>query len=259
VRLRQVLLNLLSNAIKFTPAGSVRLRVEMPPECEGRIWFRVSDTGIGMAPEDLARIFEPFFQVDQRATRRYGGSGLGLAISRQLTHQMGGTLTVVSEPGRGTTFTLDLPVAPRAPEPEVATRAAGGSGLNGRILLAEDNPNIRFLVDEYLRRAGAEVVAVPDGAQAVDRVLRAVCGEDKAIDLVLLDLHMPVLDGFQAKAQMRAAGFRGPIVGLTADFAEKPFSDWAREGWDAMASKPIDRQAFIPLLARMITERGAVG
>jgi PAS domain S-box-containing protein len=261
VRLRQVLLNLLANAIKFTPAGSVRLRVEQVESSNGsgpRVRFGVSDTGIGMAREHLALIFEPFYQIEQGATRRYGGSGLGLAISRQLTHQMGGTLTVASEPGRGTTFTLELPVGTaRAPAEGPKNPATGGGRLAGTILLAEDNPNIRLLVDEYLRRAGAHVITVPDGEQAVDRVLRAVCGEAEAIDLVLLDIHMPVLDGVQAKGQMRAAGSRGPIVGLTADFAEKPAEEWAREGWDAMASKPIDRQAFIPLLAGMMARAGA--
>jgi PAS domain S-box-containing protein len=261
VRLRQVLLNLLANAIKFTPAGSIRLRVEGAPTLNGggrRIRFSVADTGIGMTREQLARIFEPFYQVEQGATRRYGGSGLGLAISRQLTHQLGGTLTVVSEPDRGTTFTLELPVNAAAPaeDPIVPQPVQGAGRLSGTILLAEDNPNIRFLVDEYLKRAGAEVIAVPDGAQAVDRVLRAVCGEAGTVDLVLLDIHMPVLDGVQAKAQMRAAGYRGPIVGLTADFAEKPASEWANEGWDAIAAKPIDRQAFIPLLARMMAKQG---
>lgn len=262
VRLRQVLLNLLSNAIKFTPRGRVSLRVETAPggngkagEADrGRIRFVVSDTGIGMAPEHLARIFEPFFQVEQGATRRYGGSGLGLAISRQLTHQMGGTLTVGSIVGQGTTFTLELPVMPEEQE-KPATGESEQGGIRGRtILLAEDNPNIRFLVDEYLRRAGAQVETVPDGAQAVERILRSLRGEEPPVDLVLLDLHMPVLDGIRAKAQMRTAGYAGPIVGLSADYAEKTATDWAREGWDAMASKPIDRQAFIPLLARMLAK-----
>jgi PAS domain S-box-containing protein len=268
VRVRQILLNLLSNAIKFTARGKVTLTIRgVRPAGEGGdgaarvLRFEVADTGIGLDEAHVQRVFEPFYQVDQGATRRYGGSGLGLAISRQLAHQIGGSITVTSTLGAGSTFVLELPVAP------AAGRAGGGAtggagearGGGGRamtiagasILLAEDNPNIRLLVDEYLRRAGARVVTVGDGAQAVQRMQAGGAGGGR-FDLILLDLHMPHLGGLEAMRQIRAAGYGGPIIGLTADYANKSAAEWAADGWDAMAAKPIDRQAFIPLLADML-------
>ncbi len=264
VRVRQVLLNLLSNAIKFTPRGRVTLKVtgEQSGDAPAAAFvsFEVTDTGIGLDAGHIERVFEPFYQVEQGATRRYGGSGLGLAISHELAGQLGGSLVVSSSPGKGSTFTLTLPATLgeiEAGEP-VDHVPAASDGLSGTILLAEDNANIRMLVQEYLRRAGATVITSENGAEAVARVKQSLEQHGPAIDLVLLDLHMPVLDGEQAMRQIRAAGFAGPIVGLTADHAERSTVEWSQEGWDAMAAKPIDRQAFIPLLARMLGE-GAWG
>jgi PAS domain S-box-containing protein len=255
MRLRQILLNLLVNAIKFTDRGVVGLVVRMR---EGRgddgalICFEVSDTGVGIEAAQLPRVFEPFYQVEQGAARRVGGVGLGLAIARQLAIQMGGVLTAQSVPGQGSTFSLILP--PRPAEVAADSLAAQPAALSGRILLAEDTPNIRLLVDEYLTRAGARVTTVADGTEAVARVRDAVVGE--SFDLILLDLHMPVQDGGEAMRQIRALGYKGPIVGLTADYTDKSAAEWAAQGWTAMASKPIDRQVFIPLLARLMEQRG---
>jgi PAS domain S-box-containing protein len=261
VRLRQILLNLLSNTVKFTPAGSVTLSllfsvVEGVPTLQ----FEVSDTGIGMDQQHIDRVFEPFYQVERGNNRRYGGFGLGLAISRQLAAQMGGVLVVRSRPGAGSTFTLSLPVRPPAglvpPPTMAAVPAQGGSRLDGYILLAEDTLNIRLLVREYLERAGAHVTAVANGAEAVATVRASLEGKGAApIDLVLLDIHMPVLDGRTAQQQIRALGFSGPIVGLSADSTEKSAHQWMAEGWDSMAAKPIDRQAFVPLLAGLLASR----
>ncbi len=261
VRLRQILLNLVSNAIKFTPHGSVTLTLHRSPADEGKtmVRFDVTDTGIGMSPDNLQAIFEPFYQIDQSNTRRFGGFGLGLAISRQLAQQMGGELNVQSTPGSGSTFSLDLPVRHVEPSPPPkAISAASAPTLPAHVLIAEDTPNIRLLVSEYLTRAGASVTAVGNGAEAVGAIRQSLAGgaAGRAFDLVILDLHMPVLDGAGAMKQIREAGFPGPVVGLTADYMEKSPDQWTREGWDAMAAKPIDRQAFIPLLARMIAQRG---
>jgi PAS domain S-box-containing protein len=262
VRLRQVLLNLLANAIKFTPAGGVSLTISGESGPTGNMaLFRVSDTGIGMSRDQLEKIFEPFYQVDQGARRRYGGSGLGLTISRQLAQQLGGRLDVESIAGRGSTFTLRLPASTAPARRADLDKPSNGSALRGKILLAEDNANVRLLVHEYLKRAGAAVITASDGAQALEIVQRFLSGDRNAsdrpeqaapFDLVLLDLHMPVMDGAEAMRKMRTAGYDGPIVGLTADFSDKTAAEWARDGWDAMAAKPIDRKAFIPLLARMI-------
>ena len=260
VRLRQILLNLVNNAIKFTHRGSVTLNVYLCDSGRGAaeksICFAVTDTGIGMNKEHFERIFDPFYQVEQGATKRFGGTGLGLAISRQLARQMAGSISVESQPDCGSTFTLALPLTPaRHVTPANPAPALSPITLDGHVLLAEDNPNIRLLVDEYLTRAGARVTAVTNGQEAAQRLLESLSPaavEGQAYDLVLLDLHMPVMDGSQAMRCIRAEGYTGPIVGLTADYAEKSVEEWRREGWDAMAAKPIDRQAFIPLLARLV-------
>jgi len=267
VRLRQILLNLMNNALKFTEAGSVSLTVSIPFHQNGShpaIRFEVVDTGIGMNRDQLECIFDPFYQIDSPRGRRAGGLGLGLAISRQLARQLGGEITVASEPGRGTTFTLQLPLTVSSEKPRAATAPVAVPHerpavptLDAHILLAEDTPNIRLLVDEYLTRAGARVTAVADGAQAVAHVgdsLSAGSVRGQAFDLVLLDLHMPVLDGHQALEKMRAAGYSGPIVGLTAASADRSPAQWLAAGWTAVSPKPIDRQSFIPLLARLIAE-----
>jgi CheY-like chemotaxis protein len=257
VRVRQILLNLLSNAIKFTPWGRVSLGIASRAgrRNEPTIEFRVTDTGIGVAQEHLAKVFEPFYQIDQGARKRFGGSGLGLSISRQLALQMGGALRVESSPGKGSTFILELPVKASQKSPPIVQAPTVQPTLSGTILLAEDNPSVRLLVDEYLRRAGAAVLMVSDGAQALEMMRKSMSegeGRPGHIDLALLDLHMPEMDGAEAMRKMRAAGFPGPIVGLTADYTERSAAEWVRDGWDAMAAKPIDRQAFIPLLARML-------
>jgi CheY-like chemotaxis protein len=260
MRLRQILLNLLANAIKFTTQGSVGLSVHLgTPRTDGLspLEFDVTDTGMGIAPEHLRRIFEPFYRVEQDTPRRVGGVGLGLAIARQLAIQMGGELTVKSTPGAGSAFTLTLPLKPPAAEPGTDLNTVPTAALAGRILLAEDTPNIRLLVKEYLTRAGARVTAVADGAAAVEHMRQTTEGEP--FDLILLDLHMPLLDGPDTLRQIRALGYAGPIVGLTAGYSDKPDAQWTAEGWTAMAAKPIDRQTFIPLLAQLMGTHASPG
>ena len=261
VRLRQILLNLLSNAIKFTEKGSVSLilRGSPPSDQTPTLRFDITDTGIGVNAADLREIFEPFYQVDHGITRRAGGFGLGLAISRQLAEQMGGQLAVESRPQAGSTFSLLLPInAILEDRTQPQPPASPAPPLVAHVLLAEDTPNIRLLVSEYLTRAGARVTTVTNGAEAVATIKESLRSDaTETFDLVILDLHMPVLDGASAMAQIREAGFPGPVVGLSADHSEKSHDQWTNEGWDAMAAKPIDRQAFIPMLARRIARRSA--
>jgi PAS domain S-box-containing protein len=269
VRLRQVLLNLLSNAIKFTPSGRVLLTVErggggagrlgQGGEAGERVRFKITDTGIGISGEHRGRIFEPFFQVDQGPSRRYRGFGLGLAISRELVERLGGSIGVRSAPGAGSTFSVELPV-----QAEGAARVSAGEArvgverLEARVVLAEDDGNIRWLVEEYLRRAGAEVVSLADGASAVAEVEREL-EEGGGPGLVLMDIHMPGMDGVEVMRRLRAGGYRGPIVALTANAQGKEREQWRAAGCDAVASKPIDRSTFIPMLARLLSEHGAMG
>jgi signal transduction histidine kinase/CheY-like chemotaxis protein len=259
VRLRQVLLNLLSNAIKFTPSGRVALAVHGAGGEDGSgmrcLQFDVVDTGIGIEAEHRALIFEPFYQVEQGENRRHGGTGLGLAISRKLVEQMGGTLEVSSELGRGSVFKVRIPVLLPSKVSQQSTQMVHKeSRIEGHVLLAEDNTNIRWLVEEYLRRAGATVTAVSDGIQAVEAARQAIEGQ-RPFDLILLDISMPGMDGGEAMQRIREGGYTGPVVALTAHSASDEKACFDMPGWDAVAAKPINRHTFIPLIARLIDER----
>ncbi len=269
-RLRQILINLLGNAVKFTSSGGVTLTIDLVDGCEAvadpappQLRFRVRDTGIGMTRDQLARAFEPFAQGDQTMTRRYGGTGLGLAISRRLAEHLGGRLNVESCPDVGTTCELLIPTGPLDgvtlvhPECGEATLAAGlGSPPsaprtlpNCRLLVAEDGVDNQRLIACVLRRAGAEVTVVENGAQAVASALQARA-TGHPFDVVLLDMQMPVLDGYAAARQLRHHGYRGPIVALTAHAMAGDREQCLRAGCDDYVTKPIDRRTFLDTLAR---------
>ncbi len=194
-RLRQVVLNLLTNAVKFTEAGSVALTARMTG---GRLRLSVQDTGIGVPAAHLGRLFQPFSQVEASTSRRFGGSGLGLAICSRIVEQMGGTIGVESEAGKGSLFWFEIPL-PSAAEPDATAMGPMlPAGKSRRVLLAEDNPTNQLLITSMLETVGHHVVVVEDGAAAVDA---AATGE---FDLVLLDLQMPVMGGFEAARRIRA-------------------------------------------------------
>ncbi|HEV7733960.1 MAG TPA: ATP-binding protein [Candidatus Binatia bacterium] len=260
-RLRQILMNLLGNAIKFTePGGTVRLVVRLSDGPPPRLRFDVVDTGIGVAPDVRERLFMPFMQADPSTSRRYGGSGLGLTISRRLARMLGGDITVESTPGQGSTFSVDvdpgaLAGVPRivpvratavaiAPAPRPAVR------LDGRLLLAEDAPDNQRLITFHLRRAGADVAVAENGRVAVDM---ALAGEP--YDLILMDMQMPELDGYDATAELRRAGYRGPIIALTAHAMDGDREKCLHAGCDDFATKPIDRDALLALVRRHLDER----
>ncbi|MGG5820691.1 ATP-binding protein [Falsiroseomonas sp. HW251] len=229
-RLRQVLLNLVGNAIKFSPGAAVSVVLRAAP---GRLLFSVRDSGIGMTPAQMARLFERFGQADASTARRFGGSGLGLVICRRLVALMDGRIEVESEPGTGTEFRFDVaaPAAnasPAAPPPAVAT------GL--RILLAEDTPVVRMVTMHALRGMGHEVELAADGEEAV----AAAAGG--GFDLVLMDLEMPRLGGMDATRRIRAlAGARGHvrILGLTAERSEATDAACREAGMDGVLHKPL--------------------
>jgi signal transduction histidine kinase/HPt (histidine-containing phosphotransfer) domain-containing protein len=266
-RVRQILVNLVSNAIKFTEAGEVRLRLGMAdPAGAGppMLRFDVVDTGIGLSAEAVAGLFAPFTQADASMTRRFGGTGLGLAISRRLARMLGGDIAVRSAPGVGSVFSLTIETgaldgvpmldrpppsarieAARAPDPE-ATRP-----LRARVLLAEDTPDSQQLLAYHLRRAGAEVEIVGDGAAACERAL-AAAASGTPFDVVLMDMQMPVLDGEQATIRLRRAGYAGAIVALTAHAMESERERCLRAGCDGFASKPIEPEALIAEVRRHV-------
>ena len=267
-RVRQILLNLVSNAIKFSPGGCVRLQVTHHASPRPRLRFEVSDTGIGMTEHQPAALFCDFSQADHSIARRFGGTGLGLSISRKLARMLGGDIDVRSEPGRGSTFTVlvDAPLAPGATlgqpgeaEPSAAAgpapaTPATASELSGRtILLAEDNADNQRLLAFHLKPAGGAVMVVGIGRDAVQACLSARAA-GTPFDLVLMDMQMPELDGFEATRKLRAAGVVTPIVALTAHALLEDRQRCIDAGCDEHAAKPIERARLIETCARLARE-----
>lgn len=267
-RIKQILLNLLSNAIKFSEQGTVALKVEtrfLPvPDSRAAAPFElllhVSDQGIGMDAATVARLFQRFAQGDNSTSRRFGGTGLGLEISRSLARLMDGDITVRSARSEGSVFTLTLrlqpcnapEVAPEAPRAALVQRAAGSQGLD--ILVAEDHPVNRKYMEGLLKRLGHQVRFAEDGAQAVAEVGRQLP------DLVLMDLHMPVMDGLQATRTLRAGegpAVAVPIVALTADAFEESRDRAHAAGMNGFLSKPVRSDQVEAVLTQLFGDRGA--
>ncbi|MCZ7647585.1 MAG: response regulator [Planctomycetota bacterium] len=255
-RLRQILNNLAANAIKFTERGEVRVRVAAAPanglseERKFQLEIAVEDTGIGMAPSDLKSLFQPFQQAESGATRKYGGTGLGLVISRQLAQLMGGNIVVESKLGAGSRFLATL-MLQKAPEhllpldPAASGKSADRPGMRGtRILLAEDNSVNQKLFSIILESAGAHVTAVSNGSEAV-RAATAGTPERTPYDLVVMDMHMPEMDGMTATRKLRGEGYAGRIVALTASALDSDRRECLEAGCDAYITKPIDRATFL--------------
>ena len=239
-RLRQVLVNLLGNAIKFTEGGEVVLTLRHDPGRGGRLGVEVRDTGIGIAPEARARLFGRFEQADASTTRRFGGTGLGLSICRQLVELMGGAIDVESAPGAGSVFRFEIAAPPAAVEDRApAPDGAEHERPSFRVLVADDNAVNRRVAEGFLRRLGHEVRCVSDGAAAVEAVAAG------GVDLVLMDVQMPVLDGVAAARAIRALGGTSaavPIVALTANAADGDRGTYLDAGMDGCLGKPM-RQA----------------
>ncbi|HUE16092.1 MAG TPA: response regulator, partial [Planctomycetaceae bacterium] len=259
-RFRQVLMNVAGNAIKFTPTGHVRLRawlsrpVAQPP----KLVVEISDTGIGIPADKLESIFDPFTQADSSITRQYGGTGLGLAISRRLAEQLGGDITVESELGRGTVFTCqfavgsldDVPFVERPdravkPDPPPISKAAP-SLRNYRVLVVDDGDTNRKLVRLLLGRAGAQVEQAENGQQAVERALA------ESFDLVLMDMQMPVMDGYAATRKLRSRGLTVPIIAMTANAMKGDDAKCLEAGCSGYLPKPIDQDLLVATVARAI-------
>ncbi|QOL51254.1 MHYT domain-containing protein [Massilia litorea] len=248
LRIRQVLTNLLDNAIKFTAAGSVTLRAEQQ---DGMLHFSVQDTGIGIAPERLQAIFDPFTQADASMTRRFGGTGLGTTISKQLVELMGGKIWAESTVGAGTTFHVVLPllVARFAPQQARVRTAAALPPL--RVLAADDVPQNLELLQLLLARRGHTMTAVSDGGAVVDLAGR------QEFDLVLMDFQMPVLDGLAATRRIReqeqATGRpRVPVIAMTASVLPEHRRASVQVGMDGFASKPVDWVTLSHEIARVL-------
>lgn len=246
-RLRQILLNLLGNAVKFTSAGGVELAVSAGEDSE--ICFAVSDTGIGIRPEAIPRLFQPFSQADMSTTRKYGGTGLGLAISGRLAGLMGGRIDLTSEVGRGSRFVVSVPLpAVAAPADEAGVRAKMAR-FRGRALVADDNASNRLITTRMLRHIGFETATAENGHDAV-----AVFGTGE-FDVILMDCLMPELDGFEATVQIRQQeepGRRTPIIALTASVFEADRRRCMDSGMDDFLTKPLRLEELANCLSRWV-------
>jgi signal transduction histidine kinase/HPt (histidine-containing phosphotransfer) domain-containing protein len=267
-RFRQILMNLAGNAVKFTDEGSVRIAVRYDVESAAvartghRLVVDVIDTGVGISPEQQRLLFQPFVQADVSTTRRFGGTGLGLSISRRLAHMLGGDLAVQSLVGKGSTFRLTVPMAavPRTPmiAPAEAGQVVSGSRrvtdsptriLGLRILLVEDSPDNRDIITLHLRHAQCVVTPVEDGQQACATALAAWRSGDP-FDIILMDMQMPVMDGYTATSKLRGEGYTGVIIALTAHAMVEDRDRCLRVGCDDYAAKPVNIPDLLQMMAR---------
>jgi len=253
LRLKQILINLCNNAIKFTERGSVRVVVSQV--AKRQMQFDVVDTGIGLTADQCSRLFQPFEQADSSTTRKYGGTGLGLVISRRLAEMLGGTIVVDSVPGEGSRFTVVIDAGPPHPAGllfRVPTRfdmpvtEQSVVQLTGQVLLAEDTRDNQRLFSRYITSAGAKVTVVGNGQLAVEAALH------HDFDMILMDMQMPVMGGVEAVAVLRGAGYKQPIVALTANAMKEDQEKCFAAGCDAFLAKPLKREALLLMLARYL-------
>ena len=256
-RVRQILYNLISNALKFTEHGEVRVIAARQGEA---LALTVSDTGVGIAEERLAALFEKFTQADASTTRRYGGTGLGLAICRELVHLMGGEISAESKAGEGSSFTVTLPIAkvgeaaaPAFSSPPQAPPAEPGL-LKIRVLAAEDNSVNQLVLKTLLHQIGVDPVVVENGAEAIE------AWEKAAWDVILMDMQMPVVDGLTATRRIREAEAasgrdRTPIIALTANAMAHQMQACLAAGMDGHVAKPIEAARLFEALEAALAAR----
>lgn len=265
VRLKQVLLNLCSNAIKFTEKGTVTIRTRYD-EVTRTLTFSVSDTGIGLKPEQLHKVFKPFKQADTSTTRKYGGTGLGLSLSKQLAELLDGQLTAQSLFGHGTTFEFSIPcgevqqdnlirgvvddeqdnLRDQNPKPGRTQGSQTIPLLSGTVLLVEDNEVNQQLITLFLQKMGATISVASNGKEAVDLAL------DSQFDLVYMDMQMPVMSGIDAVKTLRAAHYSKPIVMLTANATNQDRSCCTDAGCDNFLTKPITRETLYDMTSKYL-------
>ncbi|WP_145221534.1 PAS domain S-box protein [Planctomycetes bacterium TBK1r] len=257
-RVEQILVNLIGNALKFTPEGSVRVVVSMDAQEPNVIEFRVIDTGIGISESNLERLFQTFSQVHDRKIVGVEGTGLGLVISKRLANLLGGDITATSVEGEGSEFVLRLPVEESTEmiEPtaeDLKPRRTNINNLpriNARVLVADDARDVRLVTTRLLTRAGADVVEVVNGAEAVKAVRQAEA-ENKPFACVLMDMQMPELDGREATQQIRDQGYTVPVIALTAGATSDEINDALAAGCSEFMAKPVDAAGLISRVASL--------
>jgi CheY-like chemotaxis protein len=269
-RLRQVLVNLVGNAIKFTEKGAVTLSMRLvEPDSENpKMEFTVTDSGIGMTSQQLENLFQPFSQADASTSRRFGGTGLGLTISKRIIDQLGGELIVQSEYGVGTVMRTILPIGSLKgvkqshltvqSEPAYRSKASKvePASLDCRILLAEDGPDNQRLLTFVLTKAGAQVTLAENGQTAVDLMMASMREprrretDPAPFDVILMDMQMPVLDGYQAARRLREEGCQTPIIALTAHAMQGDREHCLAAGCSDYLTKPIDRHTLVATIRK---------
>ena len=275
-RLRQILVNLIGNAIKFTEVGGVHVVTRFVDDgSEPVMQFDVVDTGLGMTEEQVAGLFQPFMQADTSTTRKFGGTGLGLTITKRLAELLSGDVAVVdTRPGVGTCFRVTVPTGPldgvkmiEAPPAEASgvsdpttqtANASEATPLQGcRILFAEDSPDNQVLISHVLKKAGAKVTVVENGKLAVDAALVTLEPGSPGFDLILMDIQMPVMDGYEATRLLRRKGYTGLIIALTAHAMTGDREKCINAGCDGYATKPIDRKKLVQMISESLESSSA--
>ena len=270
VRFRQVLFNLAGNAVKFTEQGGVTLRCKLiAPGKNAALQVEVDDTGIGFKESEVESLFEQFTQVDASPTRRRGGSGLGLFISRRIMELLGGQLTArKKKQGPGSVFALTLPVVDSQKRTMIdpATLLSKADGRKNkahsrdfdlagrRFLVAEDTRGIQMLIERILKNVGAEVDVVQDGQAVIDKLAANKAENKPPYDLLLLDMHMPTMSGYEAAAEIRKMGRRTPIIALTASALKGDREKCLNSGCDDYLTKPIERKQLLAKIAKQIAK-----
>ncbi len=258
-RLQQCLLNLLSNAIKFTEHGHVHLKVSLhESEDPPTIHFDVEDTGIGIPADRQQAIFDSFTQADGSTSRKYGGTGLGLTITKHLAELLGGKLSLASEPGQGSVFSLAIPTGiaggtgPRLDQPVTTPQPVDPDDphaplhLAGKVLVAEDVEGNQKLMTWLLNRLGLDVVIAADGLQALEQA------KSQSFDLILMDMQMPNMNGYDAAQALKSQGCQTPIVALTANVMKGDDQRCRDAGCDDYLAKPLDHKELSRLLGRYL-------
>ncbi|MCA9017500.1 MAG: response regulator, partial [Planctomycetaceae bacterium] len=278
-RIRQILINLIGNAIKFTEVGTVRLETKLLqiPGAEPQIQFSVIDQGIGMTESQLSNLFRPFTQADSSTTRKYGGTGLGLTICKRLAEMLGGDISVTSEINKGSRFSAAvrtgnmqgvelLQELQQNSTQELQEQRLGEaeypafdeSTLQGKqLLLAEDGPDNQKLIAFILKKAGAEVTIAENGEVACQAAMKAM-ETGQLYDVILMDMQMPVLDGYGATRKLREQGYPGPIISLTANAMEGDREKCIDAGCNDHITKPIDRKKLVAMISAICNEVAAV-
>ena len=259
VRLYQALMNLLSNAVKFTNSGSVSLLSAVKEQSDNSvlIYFEVKDSGIGMTPEQIERVFEPFMQGDTSITRNFGGTGLGLSITKNITEMMGGALVVESTAGAGSKFSFELKfntveALNKSPSQKYQTHLEKPS-FNGLVLLCEDNKMNQEVISEHLSKVGLKTLIAENGKIGVDMVQDRMQKNQEPFDLILMDMHMPVMDGLAATSKLIAMGSKTPIIAMTANVMANDMEIYKNSGMADCIGKPFTTQELWSCLLNYLT------